>query len=66
MAIYSEDEHIKCSQCGNDSFTEVELFRIVKKPVRTTLTIGTAFTKEVIGNKIQCTNCKNIMPNLIK
>ena len=62
MALFSNDETEKCS-CGNDTFTEVEVFRIVKKAVKQTLTSSTSLSKDVIGNQIQCTKCGKIMPN---
>jgi hypothetical protein len=62
MALYTENEYLKC-ECGNDTFTEVEVFRIVKKPVKSTLTNTTVSMKEPIGKSMQCTTCKKIIAN---
>lgn len=65
MAMFTENDNVTCT-CGNDTFTEVEVFRIVKKPVKTTLTHTIAVEKEVLGKEIQCTKCKTMMPNPFK
>jgi hypothetical protein len=62
MALFNTDTTVKCS-CGNDTFTEVEVFRIVNKAVKQTLSSTTVSVKDIIGNKIQCTSCGKIMPN---
>lgn len=62
MALFTENENVRC-ECGNDIFTDVEIFRIVKKPNKSTLTTTIKVEKDIIGKKIQCTACKKVMDN---
>ena len=62
MALFTQNENVKCN-CGNDTFTEVEVFRLVKKPIKQQLSSTTVLVKEIIGRKIQCTSCKKLMEN---
>lgn len=62
MAIYNTNTNVTCT-CGNDVFTEAEVFRIIKKPVKSTLTETTVLEKQVIGTEMKCTVCGKTMPN---
>lgn len=62
MALFTQKEDVKCS-CGNDTFTDCEVFRIEKKPIKSTLTNTIVLEKKIIDRGIKCTACGNVMHN---
>ena len=65
MALFTQNEDIKCS-CGNTTFTEDEMIRVMKKPMKSTLTETVVYEKVVVGNYLKCTKCGAFMTNILK
>lgn len=65
MALYENKQYLTC-ECGNDQFTETNIFRVEKVQVSSTLSKTVKHKKEELGNYIQCMTCGKIIKNPIE
>lgn len=59
MALYENKEYFRCD-CGNEQFEEVEIFRIEKTQISSTLTKTYDYTKNSLGLFVRCLSCNKI------
>lgn len=65
MALYENKKYLNC-ECGNDQFEEVNIFRVEKAQISSTLNKSVRHKKENLGTFIRCLTCGKIIKSPIE
>lgn len=66
MAIYNNDEILKCKNCGNTTFIETEIFQVKILSDKSKISDIKRYKKEILSNGIMCSKCNTVMNNPFK